>query len=314
MSRVYAKAMVVCVPICMAFMLIALSVRDRTEMHLFFYIAVHQRASDRQIYMLQLERGLSVSVTHEAVIDTLPRLSPDGQWLIYMTSSDTQHYSLLNLQTGEKRTLPPMPRPLSIATIMWSANADLIGFQAFEANGSLIWMVYDLDGQTLEEVMGADISSTLPIPIGFISPIPGMPIPLEVGADFEDWQMVTLDDEGFPRFTDAYSPDESPSFNINYSGIISLSPDGQWFAATLDRPQQRDLFLIPVWEGVPINLTNDSDVETSVSWSRDGRYLAYMVQNRAEREIRIMDVASREIVFRSDMIVASNQFAWASRD
>ncbi len=125
--------------------------------------------------------------------------------------------------------------------------------------------------------------------------------------------MITLDDEGFPRFSDASPPDQPAQIQPNYSGILKLSPDGQWFAATLDRPQQRDLFLIPVWEGEPINLTNDSAVETTVSWSRDGQYLAYLVQNRAEREIRIMDIASREIVFRSDMIVASDQFAWAGR-
>lgn len=288
---------------------IALALGVRFPSHRLLYMATRGRASDQEIYAVQVERGLSISVTHERVVDGQPLVSPDGRWLIYRPNTETRSYSLINLDTGERQIVPELPEILTLTSFVWLED-DQIEFSVFGVSERR-YFTYDPHTDEMQERIDNTIGPQPLVIAGKLNTnFPPIRLPLEDGANYEDWQQITMDDDGFPRFYDPDVASGGGGFLTDNVLNFSLSPDLETFAVPLYRNGQNDVFLVPARGGDPINLTNDSEVETNPVWSPNGRYLAYMVLNGPAREIRIMDVANRDVIYRSDEFLTSNQIVW----
>jgi hypothetical protein len=274
-------------------------------------MATHGRANDQQIYIVQVERGLSISVTHERVVDGEPTVSPDGRWLIYRPNTETRSYSLINLDSGERQILPELPEILTLTSVVWLED-DQIELDVFGVSDRQYFR-YDPHTNEMHEMIENTIGPQRLIVSGQVpSNFANMAVPLADGADYEDWQQVMIDGDRFPRFYDPDATSGRVDFETLNAMAFSLSPDLETFAVTLNQSGQNDVYLVPARGGDPINPTDNAEVETNATWSLDGRYLAYMVLDGAAREIRIMDVESRNVIYRSDEFLTSNEIVWAS--
>jgi dipeptidyl aminopeptidase/acylaminoacyl peptidase len=77
------------------------------------------------------------------------------------------------------------------------------------------------------------------------------------------------------------------------------SPDGKWiaFQSDYDGDEQWDIFLVSPKTGQVVNVTNTREIaEESPTWSRDGRYLAYIVKPKTSSvfEIDVYDTLLRD--------------------
>ena len=313
MFKIITIAMITLTSIGLGMFALALAIGESLSIpsHRLLYMATRGRVSDSEIFMLDVERGLSISVTHERVVDGDLTASPDGEWIIYRPNTETRSFSLINLNTGEHQILPELPDVLTLAAVYidW-LNDGRIGLN-FIGSNAMQHIVYDPRSGELNEV--ADDFAVGAFAGVFDWRVGNIAVPLDDGAEFDDWQMIVVNGEGLPRFLD---PNEVGWQAIPYvlgEMNLSLSPDLARFAAVLERNGQTDLYVVPVWEDEPIQLTDDVDRETFSTWSRDGRYIAYITQVGRARELRIMEVTTRRSIYRlDDIFIISNQLAWAS--
>lgn len=290
---------------------LALAIGDRVPAHLLAYVASEGHSYDREIYILHLERHLSLSASQQRVADMSPQVSPNGDKLLFRTTANATAFSLVDLTTWRVRTLPELPAPLSSVSVIWMEDPDLIGFMLFGDTYMVeAKFVYDVAHDEIEEV---EFDLYSPVTSAFFQYIaPGLTIPIITDEGVQANQIVTLDADGFIRFYDENSGDPPPEYDPSFSEYATLSPDYEWFIAPLNKETQIDLFLIPAWEGEVINLTNDRVQESEVIWSPDSRYIAYLAQTGAFREFRIMDVYTQEVVYRIDENFVGDRIMWVS--
>ncbi|MEQ8674788.1 MAG: hypothetical protein RLP44_17340 [Aggregatilineales bacterium] len=144
MVKLLMIAMITVIAIAIAVCAIALSFGESLPIpsHRLLYMATRGRVSDSEIFMLDVDRGLSISATHERVVDGKMIVSPDGEWIIYRPNTETRSFSLINLNTGERQILPELPGQLSMLPVTWLEN-DQISV-SFIQEGQLYNITYDL--------------------------------------------------------------------------------------------------------------------------------------------------------------------------
>lgn len=70
---------------------------------------------------------------------------------------------------------------------------------------------------------------------------------------------------------------------------IGVSPDGKWLVYDSNSSGNQDIYKIPVNEGEPEQLTNDSSDDFLPAWSPDGTEIAFYSFRKGNRDLFIMD-------------------------
>ena len=77
-------------------------------------------------------------------------------------------------------------------------------------------------------------------------------------------------------------PDQDEEKNV---GIMALSPDGKLIAYDSKKSGNQDLFVIPVGGGLPIQITDHPESDSSPKWSPDGKYLSFTSTRTGDNSI-----------------------------
>lgn len=276
--------------------------------HLIVYVASDGLVLDREVFVMHLERHLSLSVTQQRVADRSPLVSPDGNWLIYRPNANSSAFSLLDLNTLQTRVLPEMPAPLASTPPTFLENPDGIYFvlygDTYMVEARFLYDIASDDMRQLDD--DTDLASIGSMQRYYQILAPGMGILNDDG----EFIMITLDADGLPRFYDENSDVPPVEIDLYTDDFASLSPNLEWFALPLTRDGRTDLYLVPAWEGEPIRLTDDDDSESGVTWSPDSRYVAYLSSSGARREFRVMDIQSGEIMYRFPRSALGDFVSW----
>ncbi|MEQ8674787.1 MAG: hypothetical protein RLP44_17345 [Aggregatilineales bacterium] len=299
MTRLIFKPIVVILCVLIALCGVAPYFGEQMSVHLLAYNVTKPRERARSIYVLHVERRLSVNATPYSTGDYFIRVSPDGRWLIYRPELEpNDRFALVNLRTWQTRFLPALPPNSAFVSTQWEADSQQVWLNVYNRASTVVTSyIYDLPSAELIET---DDAPPIYPPIMRDQITIGLPISMNATGDPQ--LGVTLDDAYIPRLYDYASDDAIISFEIGRDlQPVSISPNNEFLVAVLNRNRQIDLYLVPAWAGEPTNLTHNSDNEGLPVWSSDGNYIAYTSQSDPRRtatnELRVYDVTSGSVAY-----------------
>ena len=266
---------------------LALVIGDSLPAHRLAFVS--ERDGNVEIYVAHIERGLLVNATNHPALDNSPQWSPDGEWILF-SSGRTQPnaYFLVNTRSWRISTVgetgngygavwSPDGQKIAIRENNPQATAEnTYQFRIFDMETGVIQITHDIEGWEFGGAPGVDLSET-----------PNL------------IRVIVRDIHGFPRFADIRPEDFQDGglveANLFAPASVSISPDGQFFASAEDVDGNMDIFLVPVTEGDPINLTNDPAPDTDPIWSGDGHYVAFISYRNGNSEVYIVNVETGDI-------------------
>lgn len=316
MTRLLLKFGVPVMAFLVVFALLMPMLGEHLPAHMLAFDVIDYFDGSHAIHVVHLESGLIINATPISATASEFRITADGRWLIYHPAiGSNRRFALVNLHTWETTLLPELQSEYSFVSTVWQADSRRVWMGAYDRYGTdVTYYSYDLQSSQLTQVDG--IASFFPsvwrnqVTVGF---------PIAQNEVGEPTLGVTLDDNHIPRLYDYASDEPMISFAVGRDiQPVSVSPDDAYLAAVLSRNRQSDLYLVPAWEGEPINLTNNADVESLPIWSPDNTYIAYTSQQDARRiatnEVRVYDVGAGEVAyvlhFDTRTIIANNAPAW----
>lgn len=243
------------------------------------------RDGNAEIYVADVQRQLSVNMTHNDGTDSQPAFSFDGEWMVYFTQSSEGFYALMNLNSHEITDLPRMGTENAQAVPHWMPDERVIYFSDYQSD---ITTYYDpVTGETtLSEEPGfaSLVADTQNLQRGSY---------LDEPSPFEPARGVILDEEGIPRLYNLDNPIPTAPTTPVALAPFALSPDEQFLAVSLNFDGDYDIYLVPSWEGDPINVIQSSGLDTQPTWSHDGRYIAFVSTRDGNNEVYVYDTVTQ---------------------
>ncbi|MEQ8674785.1 MAG: hypothetical protein RLP44_17355 [Aggregatilineales bacterium] len=241
---------------------------------------ISNRDGNNEIYFADVQRQLSVNMTHNIGTDRQPAFSVDGEWMVYFSQSSEGFYALMNLNTLSIIDLPRVGSENSQTVPRWMPDESIIYFADYQSDTTYFDPV---TGETTsgEVNYSSIVADTQDLQQGVL---------LDEPTPFDPVRGVTVDKDGIPRLVlvDAFVRFERDS------GVslppFALSYDEEFFAVALpDANGDFDLHRVPVWEGEPINLTRHPAIYNRPTWSHDGRYIAFVSNRDGNFEVYVYD-------------------------
>jgi dipeptidyl aminopeptidase/acylaminoacyl peptidase len=259
------------------------------------------RGSAQNLWLFDLPSGRAWALTHSAKINRLPRWSPDGRTLAFLSNRDgAMQLFLLPMDGGEARPLTKGGD--AVKAFAWGPDGRSIAFLCPEPAPDLKAPggegddahVVDQDDRS-DRLWIVDVESgerRLVSPAGWaVSELQWMPngdrlivSATDQPASDRDTNRIYAIDAAGGAMHELAAPDGP-------FGQLSVSPDGKWLVyagARVDGPEPHDLYLLPLDGGAPRNLTAaslDRPVR-SVTWQRDDSLLGVVqhgFDSRCER-------------------------------
>jgi len=259
----------------------SITLRSESDLHfspdgrrVAFVVSEPLQGSTRQrhIWVMDVATRRVTQFTQSKKSEFLPRWSPDGSGLAFLSSrgDQTQIY-FLPADAGEAYALTEGKR--SIDSFEWSPDGKQIAFIApdpktddeekkekdkddahvadKDEKRTKLWL-YDMDSHKTREIVGApwEISEIQWLPSGDHIIVAATDHP-ESDEETDRIFSVNIADGKMAQLVAPRGP----------FGNIKASPDGKWIAyngARVDGPQAPDLFLLAITGGTPRNLTAES--------------------------------------------------------
>lgn len=240
-----------------------------TQTHLAF---VSNASGYKEIFYCDYDGSNCVQLTFDKNINLLPRLSPDGQKLIYTSYKDNgPKLYMKNLASGITKRISSRPG-LNIGTA-WSPDGKMVALTlSIKGNPDLFTM--DLTGKIISRLTnywGIDVSPTFSPKgnkIAYVSNRSGKP----------NIYTMTIADGKKQRLTFKGKYNSSPSWSI-MDQIVFVSKEGSFF----------DLFTLNPYDGQLKQLTKNQGNNEDPCWSPDGRYIVFSSNREGRYHIYIMN-------------------------
>lgn len=231
------------------------------------------RNGNADVYLLDVQRNLSIPLTRSPNDDYGAAWSPDGAYLAYLSENDTERAVYVMSANGRaSQRLTSISLTAPNPTLAWSPDGTTLALTTNDNGGNTqsVFLI-GADGANLRRVSGDPGSAFAPTwsqgsEIAFSwSPV----------ANTEVYVMDINQPESVRRITNSPLTDTSPSW----------SPDGREIAFISDRNGPSDIYLMNP-DGTNLRpITQDRSIEASPSWSSDSRHLIFVSNRSGSRNI-----------------------------
>jgi Tol biopolymer transport system component len=216
------------------------------------------RGNRPEIYLFDVEDGVTTSVTNNDVTDGNPVWSPDGSQIAFVAAR-VGSYDLVILELETGRTTPLLTDEPWISNLDWSPGGGWITFETSRQDGTPRVDAISIDGSTRFSSINDDLAAGNPVwsPDGQWIAFVGGPV-----------------DSGLSQLF-IVKRDGSELRNLVADGAINRpnwSSDGKWIAFTgvaskMDRrPGDLDIYVVSVETKEIINLTSSKGDDRDPDW------------------------------------------------
>lgn len=242
------------------------------------------RAGNPDIYLMNLETGMTLRLTDHPAYDDSPAISPDGNRIVFLSARND-----------------PNPSPPDLLYDIYVINADGTGLQqlsntsaaedhpAWSPDGQSILFDADYDGDGYYEIYSMPVDGGTPRRLTnnrandqFADWSPdGSRITFASDRN-GNWDILTMNVDG----TGEVQLTSSPDFEL----FPAWSPDGSRIAFTGLVPNSRntDIFVMNADGSVLSQLTDSPGFDENPAWSPDGSRIAFQTRRDGNFEIYTM--------------------------
>lgn len=234
---------------------------------------VNDATGKKEVCLIDYDGTNFRRLTDDRSIALFPKLSPDGQWIVYTTYKDgNPHLYILGADGQQKRPLCRYDG-LNSAAAWLSDGKSLVATLSLGRDPNL--HIVDLEGRVLRTLTNAASVDTAPSPspdglhLAFTSDRPGFP------------QIYSMDVSGanLRRISQGNGQCDSPAW----------SPQGDLVAFSMSAAGGNfDIYVIEIGSGNQKRLTWGEGDNENPAWSPDGRFLAFTSSRRGRPELWVM--------------------------
>lgn len=256
---------------------------------------------DREIYLLDVGRGLRLNLTHNLLPDDNFAWSPDGSRIVFESGvSDNRGLYVMDATGANRRLL--YSRRLNRARPVWSPNnvevvivlEDRVPPNPLNSNTPPFnrnLYIVNVDSGLIRPLTMHPAFDYLPT----WSPDGSQVAFVSLRENTFDLYVVNRDGTNLRRLT------YSPSFGSTGSSNPVWSPDGHWLAFLhVDVTNETDLYVMDMThpsptDADPIALTSHPRNEVNPVWSPDSRYIAFLSYRTGSWGLYRVDVTTQAV-------------------
>lgn len=240
-----------------------------------------RRSGHNEIYVLDLERGITLPLTRGQTDYWSPAWSPDGTQLLFSSlTKDNGAVYVMNANGGTPRHLINNTS-VGNMPVAWSPDGQKIAFTSVVEGRQGLYLL-DLASGTLKALTTGTVNAFSPTwspdgaQIAFSwSPVANQEIyVLDVARAVE----LVADRSQLHKLTNDPALDTSPAW----------SPDGQWIAFATIRDNNTEIYLMDTQGENLQRLTHNLAADTNPSWSPDGQYILFVSNRDGNTELYMM--------------------------
>lgn len=201
--------------------------------------------------------------------DFAPRVSPDGNWLVYYSYRNDAAPDLfvLDLETGEERALTQTPDVWEIEP-HWSWDGSHVVFGAGSGMPDIRPAFLEMeDGRPVSPVQRLDSAPAGMKRVTIMEPVTSVLYVQEYGLPARQRFATYREGEAATPWLDAMPDGE-------FAAPL-LSPDGRFLVAIRELDDRIDLVRVDRATGLATALTDTIEEEAYLAWSADGRWLTW---------------------------------------
>lgn len=215
------------------------------------------------IFLMDVDRGLSINLTHHEAYDGSPSWSPNGEWIAF-TSDREGGLNVFVMDATGKNVRRLTNGSGSYDTPRWSSDGQRLVF--FVRGGSQELYGINFDGSDFQQLTSDTVPVTgvlLDLGIEFgnatVVPSPDRTQTLLLRVEVREWRIFLADNHRQnARFLATLGRGYTQTPVWSHSGERIIFVGSSWV--------RTDLFLVDVADGTTRQLTNTPDVETSPVW------------------------------------------------
>ncbi len=235
-------------------------------------VFVNDATGKKEVYAVDYDGHNLQRLTQDRSIALLPKVSPDGRWIVYTSYAGGQPWLYLMSADGRERRVLCQYDGLNGAAAWTPDGKSLVATLSLGRDPNL--HLVDLQGRLLRTLTNSQSVDTAPtvspdgLHLAFTSDRPGYP------------QIYVMDTSGanLRRLSQGGQCD-SPAW----------SPQGDLVAFTMSEfGGPFDIFTLDVASGAQRRLTWGEGDNENAAWSPDGRYLVFTSTRRGKPELWIM--------------------------
>ncbi|MFW5946845.1 MAG: prolyl oligopeptidase family serine peptidase [Gemmatimonadota bacterium] len=262
------------------------------------------------LWLVPVDGGEPRQLTHHEASSSAPAWSPDGRWIAFVSarSEDGRQIWLLPTDGGEPRQLTTVEG--GAGGPIWSADGSLLAFTS---------EVWPADDPLAERMQALDASGSSAMIYDEL-----MYRHWDTWEDGKRSHVFVADPETGAARDLTPGPYDTPPLGLGGFQDYDLSPDGTElaFVRNTDVPTAvgtgNDIWLVPTDGGEPRLLTESDGNDASPQYSPDGRWIAYLAQERPgfEADRTVLMLYDRRqgthTALTADFDRSVNSFEWAA--
>lgn len=283
-ARIVVQVTVLMAAICVALTAGAMALGTRLPTDEIAFDSPGGGSSD--IYLLDIQRGITVRLTRDAASEHSPAWSPDGEHLAYVSDrADDRAVYVMRLYGHERHRLTDMDLKGTNPALAWSPDGGTLALSTTEGETQGIFLI-SADGSNrrrLSEPRGNAFTPTW-------SQTGQLAFSWSPVANTEIYVMDIAQPEAIHRITEHPLTDITPAW----------SPDGREIAFTSDRDGSSDIYLMDPDGSSLRPITREPSWELMPAWSPDSQWIAFVSNRAGSNDLYVMrrdGSAARQITF-----------------